>query len=377
MAGEELINVPLSALVGVETVPQTFRKQQKQITVQGLLASYLASTDIIDTTYAPWASTWPTPTDFRESLPICWSQIGMTALTEELLDDHNNLDLPFPPAIERQANRDSDPKLHPSGTLGLLQEQKRKLRTDWRMIKETLPKTSFEKYVHFWFIVNTRTFYFENPNVKTHPPRHDCIVMCPFIDLFNHDDTGCNVQYGLDGYSVTSDKAYRRLDAGDELFVSYGQHTNDFLLVEYGFVLGSNRWDSTPVDHLLMPYLVSTPAEEKLRRAGYLGNYTLDPNGVCYRTEVAVRTQILSDDEWSDLVAGRDLERPEDEINAQALIANQILDPFLQEAKNVLEWLRISSGLPDGPSQVLIRRWEQIQALLQQVATLATVRRRD
>lgn len=38
-----------------------------------------------------------------------------------------------------------------------------------------------------------------------------------------------------------------------------------------GFVLGSNRWDSTPVDHLLMPYLVSTPAEEKLRRAGYLG----------------------------------------------------------------------------------------------------------
>ncbi|KAL8811723.1 MAG: hypothetical protein Q9223_007469 [Gallowayella weberi] len=225
-AGEELINVPLSALVTVNTVPKAFREQHKQITVQGLLASFLASTDIIDTAYAPWASTWPTLADFRKALPLFWPQDGMAVLTAELLEEssvHGKLGVPLTPAIEHPAFRGSAGMSCSTGTVGLLQEQRKKISADWKITTESLPKTSFEHFVYYWCIVNTRTFYFETPNVKTHPPRDDCIVMCPFIDLFNHNDSGvsspplrcndvltdqCNVQYGPSGYTVTSDKAY-------------------------------------------------------------------------------------------------------------------------------------------------------------------------
>lgn len=36
-------------------------------------------------------------------------------------------------------------------------------------------------------------------------------------------------------------------------------------------MLDNNRWDSTPVDHILMKYLRDTEVEEQLQRTGYLG----------------------------------------------------------------------------------------------------------
>ncbi|KAI4278769.1 MAG: hypothetical protein L6R38_005167 [Xanthoria sp. 2 TBL-2021] len=270
-AGEELVHVPFPALVTINTVPKAFREKHKQITTQGLLASFLASSNLEKTAFAPWASTWPTLQDFRESMPICWRQHRMTALTEDLLDEtttHHDCDLPFPSAIDHSSTDSLDGVFEANPNLSLLQKQRRKLKADWEKVGEALPNMSFERYVHYWLLVSTRTFYFEMPGVKTHPPRDDRIVMCPFIDLFNHNDTGCNVHYADTGYTVTTDKTY---DPGDEVYVSYGQHSNDFLLVEYGFVLNSNRWDSTPVDHCLMTHLVNTPVEEQLQRAGYLG----------------------------------------------------------------------------------------------------------
>ncbi|KAL8798428.1 MAG: hypothetical protein Q9182_006671 [Xanthomendoza sp. 2 TL-2023] len=248
MAGEELINVPLSALVTINNVPESFREQKKQITVQGLLASFLASTDIIDTAYAPWVYTWPTLADFRKALPLFWPQDGTTVLTAELLDEssvHGKLGVPLTPAIEHPAFRGSEDMSCSTGTVGLLQEQRRKLSADWKITNERLPKTK----------------------------------------------------------------------------------------------------------------------------------YTLDSNGVCYRTEVAIRTQTLSEDEWSGLVAGRYTEKPEDERKAQALIASQLLDPFLREANSVLKCLRDPSSVPNGPPQILVRRWRQIRAMLQQTAFSLTVHR--
>ncbi|KAL8862301.1 MAG: hypothetical protein Q9178_001310 [Gyalolechia marmorata] len=287
-------------------------------------------------------------------MPICWRQHGKTALTEELLDEdtsHDDYYLPFPPAIGHPTVPALNDFFDASPNLSLLQKQRKKLKADWESVTRSLPKTSFETYVHYWLLVNARTFYFEMPNVKTHPPRDDRIAMCPLIDLFNHSETGCHVRYGPTGYTVSTDGVY---DAGDEIYVSYGRHTNDFLLVEYGFVLNNNRWDSTPVDQCLMTHLVNTPAEERLQQAGYLG------------TQAATRAQFLSEGGWNDFVTGRDMG---DERKTQALVASQVLEPYLREAERTLEWLqtssRASSMLPYRPRQILIQRWEQIQALLQ------------
>ena len=54
------------------------------------------------------------------------------------------------------------------------------------------------------------------------------------------------------------------------MFVSYGPHSNDFLLVEYGFILESNKCDSIPLDHLILP-LLSTSQAASLREDKFYG----------------------------------------------------------------------------------------------------------
>ncbi|CAO1600045.1 hypothetical protein XANCAGTX0491_003751 [Xanthoria calcicola] len=371
-AGEELVNVPFPALVTIHTVPKAFREKHNPITTQGLLAAYLASSNIEKTAYAPWADTWPALASFRESMPICWPQHRKAALTQDLLDEttrHHEWDLPFPSAIDHSSANFPGAVFEADPNLSLLQKQRKKLKADWERVGEALPNMSFERYIHYWLLVNTRTFYFEMPKVRTHPPRDDRIVMCPFIDLFNHQDTGCNVQFADTGYTVTTDRTY---DAGDQVYVSYGRHSNDFLLVEYGFVLSSNRWDSTPVDHCLMAHLVNTPVEEQLRRAGYLGGYFLNNDGVCYRTQVAICAQLLPEQSWNDFIAGRNFDDTRHEYQAQALLASQVLGPYLQEAEGALERLQrsfeASSSTFRRSYRILIQRWEQIRALLQRAA---------
>ncbi|KAL8710203.1 MAG: hypothetical protein Q9220_005134 [cf. Caloplaca sp. 1 TL-2023] len=170
-AGEELLKIPLPALLTVEQIPSTFRKEHHGITVHGLLASFLAAGGpIIETQYAPWLSTWPSLADFRRSIPLCWQQHDMIDLTEDLLIEADKMKpalLPFPPAI-------SDLDAQVNGTsCGLMEAQKRRITADWRIVSAIRPETQFERYLYFWLIVNTRSFYYENPTVKAHPPRPD------------------------------------------------------------------------------------------------------------------------------------------------------------------------------------------------------------
>ncbi|KAL9605517.1 MAG: hypothetical protein Q9179_001273 [Wetmoreana sp. 5 TL-2023] len=355
-AGEQLVKVPFSALLTTEVIARSFRRQHKQTTVHCLLASFLTTGGSVQSSYGPWASTWPTLQEFRASVPLCWQQSGSAALSEELLDETKASDgvrLPFPPAM-----------------CLLLQEQKRKLRADWEAISNIRPETSFERFIYYWLIVNTRSFYFEMPNVKKHPRREDRMALCPFIDLFNHNDSGCNVQFGEGGFIVTSEKAY---EAGEEICVSYGQHSNDFLLIEYGFVLNNNRWDSTSLDHILMKRFMGTQAEKQLQEAGYLGGYTLSHEGFCYRTEVAVRTQTLTEADWEGFVAGLKTDRIENERKAKALIASQVLEPFLLEAEGAIKWLHSPSRRPTRACELLFERWHQIESLLKAATESLTV----
>ena len=117
----------------------------------------------------------------------------MASLTEEILDEttkFDEIDLPLPPAIYHPSSNMPLEYSEANPNIDLLQRQRKKLKVDWKIVKRALPDLSFERYIHYWLLVNSRTFYFELPNVKTLPPRDDRIVMCPFVDLFNHHDTG-------------------------------------------------------------------------------------------------------------------------------------------------------------------------------------------
>lgn len=114
--------------------------------------------------------------DIRKSMPLCWHQNKKDAWSAELLDEPAEVDtvrLPLTPAMH-----------------DLLRTQKKKLKADWSSVLAIFPETCFETYVYCWLIVNTRSFYFEMPKVERQPPREDRMVLCPFVDLFNHSDVG-------------------------------------------------------------------------------------------------------------------------------------------------------------------------------------------
>jgi hypothetical protein len=71
--------------------------------------------------------------------------------------------------------------------------QEKKLMKDWHLVCRTQPNVTFEEYVYFWLIVNTRCLFYDfekNP----HPTRRDdCMCLCPYIDYFNHADKGVSL----------------------------------------------------------------------------------------------------------------------------------------------------------------------------------------
>lgn len=73
---------------------------------------------------------------------------------------------------------------------GLLAKQETKFQKDLEIVQQTDPDISVDWYKYCWLIVNTRSFYYELPGLKEQRPKRDCLVMCPFVDLFNHADEG-------------------------------------------------------------------------------------------------------------------------------------------------------------------------------------------
>lgn len=228
----------------------------------------------------------------------------------------------------------------PPAAKSLLEKQRAKFERDWTLVSGSFPlkgvegrrdgsgqvihpvdaACSREAYLYAWLLVNTRTFYFVTPKTEK-LPKEDHMALQPVADLFNHTDKGgCNVTFDHDGsFSFKTTKPYEK---GEEVHISYGSHSNDFLLVEYGFVLESNLWDEVNLDDAIIPSLTSSTRrpgrKEALEEVGYWGNYVLDRETVCHRTQVAVRLLLtgcgtqnprngnMSMEDWRRFVTGYD-----------------------------------------------------------------------
>lgn len=108
-------------------------------------------------------------------------------------------------------------------------------------------------------------------------------IICPMIDMANHKSVGTAAEVAFeffgDAYSLSLAQS---VEAGEELFISYGKRSNDQLLQYYGFVEVDN-----PHDVYVLPPLrnwdigalekacgrqFARGRLEKLDRAGLLGN---------------------------------------------------------------------------------------------------------
>ena len=162
----------------------------RDITVHGLLASYLAFGGANINSYAPWRATWPSMADFRDCMPLLWPE-GVRAHLQSKEEAHGALYSLLPPAIgSGQWVKESSAGFGARLSKGLLRQQEDRFLEDWAKVKVVCPTADRATFLYSWLIVNTRSVYFELPSSKGARLKADNVALCPFVDLFNHADQG-------------------------------------------------------------------------------------------------------------------------------------------------------------------------------------------
>ncbi|ETI20497.1 hypothetical protein G647_08534 [Cladophialophora carrionii CBS 160.54] len=395
-AGETILKVPTSLLRTESSLPDHLQSlAQEECSVNGLLALdvSLDNPSFSTSTSAPhslWRSTLPSLSAMKSSMPLFW--------------------------------RPEAQDLLPPPGLALLRKQQAKLHRDWTAVCErgvvVAPQgLSLEQYIYRWLLVSTRTFYYTPeaaaaaaPSSKPRPPKSksqrrrrrsksnpkppqprpadDCLAIVPFGDFFNHTAGTQTVKatYSASGYDFVMTGPHA-VAAGTELFISYGSHSNDFLLVEYGFILpdGDNAHDTLLLDDVVLA-LFSPEQTAVLDAAGYLGNYVLgaitgssggnggndnddeanddDAEVVCYRTTTALRLLCMPLRRWKrGLSCGFDhgdaFQAPLNDL------VTKVLRTYIDMAGEKIQHVfRLDEASFADQKDVLTRRWGQILALL-------------
>ncbi|CAM1501621.1 Fc.00g036050.m01.CDS01 [Cosmosporella sp. VM-42] len=322
-----ILKVPMRALRTIDTVPKRITDALSGVTVHGILAAEIALDETSD--FAVWRTVLPTKEDFEASMPLMWPKELQSLLPKRAKD--------------------------------LLDNQLAGLRKQCDTVLKAFPNISRDEYQYSWLLVNTRTFYNKMQKMQIYPPEERLVCM-PVADLFNHADSGCQLSFSPhEGYSVTANREYA---AGDEVYVSYGAHSNDFLLTEYGFILDTNRWDDVYLDDVILPKL-NRAQRDDLEQVQMLGRYTLDPNTLgCYRTQVALRRICCREGPWNNFLAGFDdgarSQGDVDELLASALREYQ---EIIRKALDKIEKLDV--GL-ESQRELLSRRWRQIDIIVKE-----------
>ena len=343
-AGEVIARAPAGSLITTDCAIAKQVRLPADATVHCWLAIALMQAS---DAYKLWRETWPSATDFESSMPLCW---------DHRLQSHL-----------------------PEGARALLEKQQSKFDRDWAVCQSVLPDARIDDFRYHWLVVNTRCFFWEHAKPKPirsrkrarHVSRSgdDCMALTPFADYFNHSDGGCTFDSTRTGCFITADRDYAE---AEEVTMNYGGHSNDFLLVEYGFLMDTNKYDSIKLDGLVLPMLVDD-RRGVLETHGYLGNYTLDADGVCFRTQAALRAQIRSKRQLEKFLNGSD-DGDADDKKATEVCA-RVVRRGIEQADATLGELRGPNRQDEGDEarrkiDTMERRWAQIRSMLLKSACL-------
>jgi hypothetical protein len=332
--GEPILVVPSGLLRTISNTRKPILRKLKGTTVHGILAASLCLEK--DPDFEPWRAVMPTKEEITRSMPFYWPKD-----LQELL---------------------------PDAAKTVLKQQQTKTAKDWKRVTATYPGIDESDFLYNWHLVNSRTFYHVTPKTeKLHKDDH--MVLQPVADLFNHDpNRGCSVAFDANDYTITTKHAH---EPGDEVFIQYGNHSNDMLLAEYGFILpaGVNRWDETTLDAHLCPRF-STAQKSKLEEAGFWAGYKLDADTpVCYRTQVALRALFLEDRQWKQVVSGiREEDRDREAADKELLAVLRVYEKEIRATLKQLDCLKVGE---EGMRETLRSRWLQIKDLV--VSTIAGI----
>ncbi|KAF3017719.1 hypothetical protein E8E14_002972 [Neopestalotiopsis sp. 37M] len=236
----------------------------------------------------------------------------------------------------------------PKPALTLVHEQNARIQGQWKVVTERFPSLTYDEYLWSWLIMNTRTFYHSTPETETYEWL-ERVALLPVADLLNHAERGCRVLYSDTEYSITTDRVY---NTGEEICNSYGEHTNDFLLGEYGFILTQNCWDEICIDDAILSQLTEIQ-RSNLETEGLAKDLRIGANKEpCDRTMRAM--QMLC----SQSANGLDQLEPSKE--AKALLAS-CLRRYLNTIDKTVDSIKKMKDVEQAQQDLLLQRWRQIR----------------
>jgi hypothetical protein len=210
------------------------------------------------------------------------------------------------PFIWKVSKKEELLELLPKSARDHANEMYGKFQEDLRVVSELLETHNVSKYLNIdafllaWMCINSRCLYMKIPESKNNEGN---FTMAPYVDFLNHSSNDqCTLKIDRSGFYVkTPDGA--NYDNDEELFLSYGPHSNEFLLCEYGFTLEENEWNDIDITDSILELLTEQQIEY-LKEKDYFGDYTLTSDTVSFRTEIALAVA----QENSDLYLNRRLD---------------------------------------------------------------------
>ncbi|EGO18582.1 hypothetical protein SERLADRAFT_454156 [Serpula lacrymans var. lacrymans S7.9] len=383
-----LFTIPANALLNIRTLkPHYPARHFAKLTAVQLISLHLmlhrphGGQDSLDPLFGPYISVLPH--DFSGH-PLSWKtkvekHPGSSKKEEELLHKlPPNVDF----ALEKLSTRFWEDWNIVSTLMLLLNSVQQDPSFQKARNSDSLSHISdaLTNFLWAWLNVNTRSVYHRLKSSKSDP---DNLTMCPILDFANHTadlphmtlvptqaeiwNTIPKKMHGEDLAFLSPSDAI--LSAGEELYLTYGAHSNRTLFVEYGFVIDIIDDDKfhgeIDVQDVLEGVLQVTPSDylvtkNILEEEGYWGDWTLhcSPTYVypSYRLISALRLHhlistrnkenLLHDEvlqPWRDVISGRrDIISEDNEVGWRQTLVD-ICTAIIKRAKNVFENNTVSS----------------------------------
>nr|XP_009665875.1 PREDICTED: SET domain-containing protein 4 isoform X3 [Struthio camelus australis] len=225
-----------------------------------------------------------------------------------------------------------------------------------------------------WCTINTRTVYMKHSQKACFSLEPDVYALAPYLDLLNHSP---NVQVEAafneqtKRYEIRTDSQCKKYE---EVFICYGPHDNQRLLLEYGFVAVDNPHSSVYVSSdTLLRYFPPLDSQRNaklsiLKDHDFLENLTFGWDGPSWRLLTALKLLSLGEDEFTcwkrallgDVISARNEERA---LNVAENICLFLIEETQQALLQISQLKRDKENLKTNLALVEILRLEELKIL--------------
>ncbi|XP_033002879.1 SET domain-containing protein 4 isoform X1 [Lacerta agilis] len=195
-----------------------------------------------------------------------------------------------------------------------------------------------------WCTVNTRTVYMKHSQGDCFSMESNTYALAPYLDLLNHNPA---VQVKAAFNEKTKCYEIRTLSGCQkykEVFICYGPHDNQRLLLEYGFVANSNPHSSVHVGtETLLKYILPEDKQRHtklsiLQENNLLDNLTFDWDGPSWRLLTALKLLCLEADQftsWKKVLLGNVISKRNEKKSLD--LATKICMSLTEETQHALQ----------------------------------------